>query len=148
MYQIEALREQRGWSQAQFGKEAGKPQSAIARAESPEYGRWNIGTLIDFANAFDVALEVRFVDWPTFIRWTARAGSELEVPSFSLEGFVGTDSSDLEHRPIVLLGKTFDGDYIRFDDDTVEDTKEPPFNMPFALLQNARATSIVTLYDG
>jgi DNA-binding XRE family transcriptional regulator len=103
VYQIQALREQREWTQGTLAKEAGTSQPAIARAEKPDYGKWNLSTLIDLAAAFDVGLQVRFVDWPTFVRWTDNVGSELYVPSFSASGFAdATAAADTRARKFTV----------------------------------------------
>jgi transcriptional regulator with XRE-family HTH domain len=87
-YQIQSLREQRGWTQVDLAREAGTSQPAIARNERVDYGKWNISTLIDLANAFDVGLEVRFVPWPRFLQWTDTAAAGMEIPPFSEAAFV------------------------------------------------------------
>jgi transcriptional regulator with XRE-family HTH domain len=89
VHQIRELRAEREWSQSRLGKETGKPQSAIARIEDLDYGKWSTSTLLDLAEAFDVAIEVRFSDWPTFLRSTENTSPEnMRVPSFSLDEFV------------------------------------------------------------
>ena len=67
--QIRALRGHR--SQAEFGRMIGKPQSVVSRLENETYGQVALQTLIDIANKIDVALLIRFVDWPTFLRATS-----------------------------------------------------------------------------
>lgn len=69
-YQIRAIREQRDWSQKEFEKKTGKPQSVISRLENPSYGKVTVQTLLDVASAFNVALIVKFVDFSTFLRQT------------------------------------------------------------------------------
>lgn len=65
--QIRVLREQRGWSQTEFARICGKPQSVISRLEDPDYGKVSLQTLLDIRSAFDVGLQVRFVDFGTAI---------------------------------------------------------------------------------
>lgn len=87
-HQIRVLRKERHWTQWDLGNRCQKPQSTIGRVESPSYGRWNIGTLLDLAEAFDVALEVKFVDWPTAIRGYANLTPDaMRVPSWADEQF-------------------------------------------------------------
>lgn len=82
--QIRALREERGWSQGELGQRSGKPQSVISRLEDPDYGKLTIQTLLDISEAFDVALEVRFVDFPTFVQRSRDLSTEaMRVSSFA-----------------------------------------------------------------
>jgi transcriptional regulator with XRE-family HTH domain len=59
--QVQLLRKREGWSQKKLGQTANKKQNAIARIEDPSYGKFTITTLLELANAFDVALSVRFI---------------------------------------------------------------------------------------
>lgn len=88
VYQIKTLRKQRDWSQNDLAEAAGKNQSSIGRWESDNYRGWNINSLLELADAFDVALEVRFVSWPQFMRDTEdKSESAMVVPSFSSAQF-------------------------------------------------------------
>ncbi len=58
--QIKAMREQREWSQARLAQESGMKQSRISLLENVAYSSWNIKTLKKLAEAFDVALVVKF----------------------------------------------------------------------------------------
>jgi hypothetical protein len=66
--QIRALRGEK--TQAEFGDLIGKPQSVVARLEKESYGKVNLQTLIDIASRLDIALIIRFVNFPTFLEWT------------------------------------------------------------------------------
>ena len=55
-------------SQRAFGELIGKPQSVVSRLENEEYGKLTLQTLLDIAEKLDIALEVRFVDYPAFNR--------------------------------------------------------------------------------
>jgi len=77
--QIRALRGDQ--SQAEFGRIIGKPQSVVSRLENEAYGQLSLQTLIDIANKLDIALLVRFVDWPTFLRFTEDYSSEAFAPA-------------------------------------------------------------------
>ena len=59
--QLLALRTSRGNSQDKLAKEIGMNQATISQMEKPEYRRYNIQTLMRFAEFYDVALDVRFV---------------------------------------------------------------------------------------
>jgi transcriptional regulator with XRE-family HTH domain len=76
--QIHALRG--GRSQKAFGEVIGKPQSVVSRLENEDYGRVTLQTLLDIAAALDVALLVRYVDFPTFVRATADFSEEAFAP--------------------------------------------------------------------
>jgi transcriptional regulator with XRE-family HTH domain len=90
-YQIRALRDQRQWRQGNFAKILGKPQSVAHRLEDPDYGKYTLQTLLEIANVFDVALEVRFVSYSSFIRGTRDVSiPSMQVPSFNDDaGFTG-----------------------------------------------------------
>jgi transcriptional regulator with XRE-family HTH domain len=82
-YQIRALREQRGWNQGRFSAELGKPQSVTSRLENPDYGKLSIKSLLEVASAFDVALVIKYVNFPEFLRQTRDVSTE----SFKVESF-------------------------------------------------------------
>lgn len=69
-YQIRALRDQRGWNQGAFSKALEKPQSVVCRLEDPSYGKVTVQTLLEVAKLFDVALQVSFVPYTTFLQAT------------------------------------------------------------------------------
>lgn len=82
--QIRAIRSQRGWSQGEFSRLLGKPQSNVSRLESREYGQYTLSTLLELASAFDVGLTVEFVPYQDFLKRTHDlAPKTLEVSSFS-----------------------------------------------------------------
>ncbi len=93
-FQIMTLRDQRGWSQAELGRRAGKPQSAISRMENPDYGRLTVTSLLELAAAFDVALSVRFVTVGAFLSDDEDVSPDaLEVSSFSEQDLNFTEDS-------------------------------------------------------
>jgi hypothetical protein len=57
-------------SQAEFGALIGKRQTVVSRLESPAYGSWTLRTMFEVARKMNVAVFVRFVDFPTFLRYT------------------------------------------------------------------------------
>jgi transcriptional regulator with XRE-family HTH domain len=66
--QIRSLRGE--YSQKEFGGIIGKPQSVVSRLEKQADRHISIQTLIDIAGRLDIAVIVRFVDYPTFLRYT------------------------------------------------------------------------------
>jgi len=57
-------------SQAEFAAKIGKQKTMVARLENPAYGGWTIRTALEVAQNLDVAVFVRFVDFPTFLGYT------------------------------------------------------------------------------
>jgi len=62
---IRALREQRGWSQAEFGQRLGKPQSVVSRLEDPDY-KTSLQSCFEVAAALGLPL---YVDMPNWDEW-------------------------------------------------------------------------------
>ena len=58
-------------TQNEFAQELGTSQSVVARMEDENYGKLNTQTLIEMANKKEMALIIKFVDYPTFLRHTA-----------------------------------------------------------------------------
>lgn len=82
-FQIQAIRQQRDWSQEILGNKAGMKQTAISRLENAE-GNLSINTLLRLASAFDCALMVRFVPFSKMVSEVEDVSREgLEVTSFA-----------------------------------------------------------------
>jgi Helix-turn-helix len=58
-------------SQAKFAELIGKRPTQVRRLESPAYSGWSLRTMLEIARALNVAVVVRFVDFPTFLRYSA-----------------------------------------------------------------------------
>jgi transcriptional regulator with XRE-family HTH domain len=92
-YQIRALRDRQSLSQEALAKMVDMNQNAISRLESPHRGRPTITTLKRLAEAFDVALVVRFEPFSKLLHWTSgvpfieqgMSTAALAPPSFSEE---------------------------------------------------------------
>ena len=89
-FQIQALRDEKGWSQQELAERIGSNQNAVYRLENPNYGKPTLTTLKKVAAAFDVAVVVRFISFGQFVDWLtetpyAELGlrpEALAVPSF------------------------------------------------------------------
>ena len=83
--QIRSLRGEQ--TQSEFGEEIGKPQSVVSRLENQAArGMVNIQTLIDIAQAKQIAVIIRFVDFETFLKFTNDYSERALVPhSYSQE---------------------------------------------------------------
>ena len=90
--QIRQLRGNR--SQRAFGELIGKPQSVVSRLENEEYGKLTLQTLLDIAEKLDIALEVRFVDYPTFIRGIRGASRNLAPAGYDEAVKAVADAAD------------------------------------------------------
>lgn len=87
-FQIKAMREQRGWSQADLAEKAGMKPNAISRLESVDYGNFTINTLLKLAHAFDCALFVKFTTFNNLLaEFSDVSPKALEVESFNREVF-------------------------------------------------------------
>jgi transcriptional regulator with XRE-family HTH domain len=75
-FQMRALREQRGWTQADLAEAIGKPRSVITRLESPGYGKLSLKSLFEIASGFDVGLMVKFVPFSRLLREYEDVSSE------------------------------------------------------------------------
>jgi transcriptional regulator with XRE-family HTH domain len=106
--QIRTLREQRRLTQSELADLMGTSQSAVARAEDPDYGKLTINTLLDVARAMNVALSVKFLSFPEFI-WHTRDVSPkaLEVKSFDANAFAPT-----YRAPTTVYASASDGGWI------------------------------------
>lgn len=68
-------------TQTEFGRLVGKPASVISRIENENYSGVSLNTLLEIASALDVALLVRFVDFPTFQEIAGDMSVEAARPS-------------------------------------------------------------------
>ena len=96
--QIRSMREARRLSQVEVGEKAGgMKQAAIARLEDPTYSGISLTTLKRLAEAFDVALTVRFSPFSEFISWTAKLDeNQFAPPSFNEDTFGGVQLPELK----------------------------------------------------
>ncbi|MBX3703331.1 MAG: helix-turn-helix transcriptional regulator [Steroidobacteraceae bacterium] len=84
--QIRELRSKANLSQKKLAQKMGKKQSVISRLEDPEYGAFNVRTLLEMAKAFDVALLVKFIPFNELMERSRKlAPEDLAVYSYSDE---------------------------------------------------------------
>jgi transcriptional regulator with XRE-family HTH domain len=70
--QIRSLRLREPWTQQQLGREADMKQARVSASESPGAVNFSLETLIRFAAAFRVGLQVRFVPFSEMLDWENR----------------------------------------------------------------------------
>jgi len=81
--QIRATREQRGWTQGELAEKSGMAQERISLLEDPDYSGVTLKTLRRLAEAFDVALIVRYAPFSELLRWVeALSPEQLALPGF------------------------------------------------------------------
>jgi transcriptional regulator with XRE-family HTH domain len=84
--QLRAMREGHGWTQATLAEKLGTTQNAISRLENPRTGKPTITTLERIAQAFDVALIVKFAPFSEFIDSLSELSDKsVSVPSYEDE---------------------------------------------------------------
>lgn len=85
--QIREMRLHRGWRQADLAEACGKKQETICQIENPDYEGRTLKTLQRIAEAFDVALIVRFVPFSQLAAYEANLSpGDLAVPAFEMNG--------------------------------------------------------------
>jgi transcriptional regulator with XRE-family HTH domain len=85
-FQIRALRKQRGWTQPELAAKTGMKQPRISNMEKPGVTRFSLETLRRLAEAFDVALVVRFAPFSELLNWSQRfSPDDFAVQSFGDE---------------------------------------------------------------
>lgn len=90
-FQMRATRNARGMTQEDLAEVAGMSQNNISRMESEEYGKYTIASLKRIAEAFDVALEVRFVPYSQYIDWlsaTPHLDKGISPEALAVAGYV------------------------------------------------------------
>ena len=96
--QIHEMRIARGWTQSDLAQQSGKVQETISQLENPNYGSYTIKTLQRLADAFDVALFVRFGPFSELVdRVVQLSPDDLAVPSFE-------EDTALVSTPVMLPG--------------------------------------------
>ena len=85
-FQIRALRKQRGWTQPELAAKTGMKQPRISNMEKPGVTHFSLETLRRLAEAFDVALVVRFAPFSEWLDWSLSfSPDEFSVQNFGEE---------------------------------------------------------------
>ena len=81
-FQLREMRRERRWSQTKVAELTGQNQKTISDFENPNYARYSLNSLRRLAEAFDVALIVRFAPFSELVDWAAALSpAKLRVPS-------------------------------------------------------------------
>lgn len=115
-YQIKALRQKFGLSQRGMAERTGKTQSVISRLESDGYGQMSLQSLLDIASGLDVALVVRFVSYPEFLKQAASMSERALQPDTIFESLAKNSKSRFsEYNSSIVhhLSARSDQDYSR-----------------------------------
>ncbi|WP_353192137.1 helix-turn-helix transcriptional regulator [Pandoraea pnomenusa] len=104
--QIRLLRESHGLSQSEFAKRIGSRQSAIARLEDPDYGKYSFSVLHRIAKSFDVAFWAEFVSFSSVLKRTADLSPQALTPLSYEKEF------DESGEPTTAVQLTVDGSSI------------------------------------
>jgi len=82
-FQLKGMRLERDMEQRDVAALLGNPklQPMISRYENPDYGKYSVKTLLELADAFDVALIVHFAPFSELVDWDVTPSSERLNPS-------------------------------------------------------------------
>jgi hypothetical protein len=97
-------------SQEEFGDLIGKQQTVVSRLEDPNYGKWTLQTLFDVAAKLNLAVLIRFVDVPTFLKYTEESASEDAFRPLSYDETTEQIDALLKPTPRTVLIRPFGGD--------------------------------------
>ena len=95
--QVRALRGAR--TQREFGARLGKGQSVVSRLEDENYGQVTLQTLFDITKKLDLALIVRFVDFPTFLNFTSDFSESAMAPQSYRQEAVDALAREISEEP-------------------------------------------------
>jgi transcriptional regulator with XRE-family HTH domain len=81
-FQIREMRKEREWSQTKLAEVTGQNQKTISDFENPNYARYSLSSLKRLAEAFDVALIVRFAPFSDLVDWASNLSPDkFRVPA-------------------------------------------------------------------
>ena len=118
------MREFRGHRpQTEFADLIDKRQTMVSRLENPNYSGWTLGTLFEIASKLNVAVFVRFVDFPTFLKYsgiqTATAFHPAAYDAQQVDDFAEAEASR-ELNEIKELLRPRSASVTRTDPDTTQ----------------------------
>jgi hypothetical protein len=67
-------------SQAKFAELIDKRPTQVQRLENPAYSGWSLRTMLEMSRKMNVAVLVRFVDFPTFLKYSGDLSDEALRP--------------------------------------------------------------------
>ncbi len=103
-YQIQAIRNQRGWSQEILGSKAGMLRNAVSRLESIDYGNLSVNTLLRIAHGLDCGLLVKFVPFNRLVKeFDDVSPKALEVDSFEDDIVFNPKQVNVENKSIASM---------------------------------------------
>ena len=85
-------------SQASFAEKVSKRQTIISRLENPSYSGWSLRTMLEVAQALDIAVFIRFVDFPTFLKYSGDLSDNALRPAPYGEEAIGEMAKGEERR--------------------------------------------------
>ena len=135
--QIKALREQRGWTQAELAERAGMKQERISVLEDVNYTSWTLNVLRRLAEAFDLRINVSFEDFGSFLKeFSEFSRTALERTSFENDLVFKKDkkssqvANEKETKSVGDLPRTTEVRFKVVKGSTSAGTKETPYQPP------------------
>lgn len=114
--QINAIRTDRGWSQAELARRAGVSQPQISAWENSCEGI-NVSSLLKIADAFDVAMTMKFVPFSDLARDAVKEQADRVVLAFDEESCDAVTFPKVGYRNPTVVRRSSRGDsaYTRYD---------------------------------
>lgn len=101
-FQIRAIRDEQGLTQANLAREVGMTQNNLSRLEDETYGKHTLNSLKRIAEALDVALVVRLVPFSQYIDWlsgTARVDKGISFTALTASSFQDEEKAGVFEAP-------------------------------------------------
>src|SRR6266446_4092582 len=137
-------------SQSEFGDLIGRRQTVVSRLEDSNYGKWTLQTLFDVAAKLNIAVIVRFVDFPTFLKFTENLSDDASRPGpydetlKQMDALLKPEEAELpsksraaeEKAAAFPLGPKLGDDFIGQDDTRVLPRLPVPYPQPSSAHEN------------